>query len=128
MHKTTNALWLFPVVLNFTNLVITFSLSVFKFAIIWKFLQLGTVIFYIWLRCIWVGATVFNITFNNISAILWRTFLLVEKTRVSGENHRHVAGHWQTIYLSHNAVSSTPHLRGIRTQNISSSIWQRLNL
>jgi hypothetical protein len=30
----------------------------------------------------------FNATFNNISAILWRAVLLVEETRVPGENHR----------------------------------------
>ena len=40
----------------------------------------------------WFGwFTVFNATFNNISAILWRSVLLVEKTRVPGENH------WQTL-------------------------------
>ena len=50
---------------------------------------------------------VFNATFNNISVILWWYFLLVEETRGPGENHIHVASHWQT--LSHNVVSSTPH-------------------
>ena len=29
----------------------------------------------------------FNATFNNISAISWRSVLLVEETRVPGENH-----------------------------------------
>jgi hypothetical protein len=47
---------------------------------------------------------VFNATFNNISARLWQSVLLVEET---GENHRSVASHSQT--LSHNVVSSTPH-------------------
>ena len=46
---------------------------------------------------------VFNATFSSISAI---SVLLVEETRVSGENHRTVASHSQT--LSHNAVSITP--------------------
>ena len=32
----------------------------------------------------------FNATFNNISAILWQSVLLVEETR---ENHRPVASH-----------------------------------
>ena len=41
---------------------------------------------------------VFNATFNNISV------LLVEETRVPGENHQPVAGYWQT--LSQNVVSS----------------------
>jgi hypothetical protein len=48
----------------------------------------------------------FNDTFNNISAISWRSVLLVGETRVPGENHRPVASHWQTV--SHNVVSSTP--------------------
>jgi len=39
---------------------------------------------------------VFNATFNNISAISWRSALLVEETRVTGENHRPVTSHWQT--------------------------------
>ena len=36
---------------------------------------------------------VFNATFNNISVILWHAVLLVEETRVPGENHRPVASH-----------------------------------
>ena len=36
---------------------------------------------------------VFNATFNNISAISWWSVLLVEKTRVPGENHHPVASH-----------------------------------
>jgi len=37
----------------------------------------------------WLGvrAMVFNVTFNNISAISWRSVLLVEETGVPGENH-----------------------------------------
>ena len=50
---------------------------------------------------------VFNATFNNISVISWWSVLLVEETGVTGENHRPVTSHWQT--LSHNVVSSTPH-------------------
>jgi len=37
---------------------------------------------------------VFNATFNNISAISWRSVLLVEQTGVPGENHQPVASHW----------------------------------
>jgi len=59
----------------------------------------------------------FNATFNNISAISLRQVLLVEETRVPGENHRPAASHWQT--LSHNVVSSTPRLSSIRTHNVS---------
>jgi hypothetical protein len=53
---------------------------------------------------VWI--IVFNATFNNISALLWRSDLLVEETGVLAENHRPVASHWQT--LSHNVVSSIP--------------------
>jgi hypothetical protein len=38
---------------------------------------------------------VFNATFNNISVISWRSFLLAEETREPGENPRPVACHWQ---------------------------------
>ena len=37
----------------------------------------------------------FNDTFNNILVILWRSVLLVKKTRVPGENDRSVASHGQ---------------------------------
>jgi hypothetical protein len=53
---------------------------------------------------------VFNATFNNISVISWRSVLLVEETVGPAENYRPVASHWQS--LSHNVVSSTPHLIG----------------
>ena len=35
----------------------------------------------------WFGFMVFNVTFNNISAISWRSVLLVEETGVPVENH-----------------------------------------
>jgi hypothetical protein len=50
---------------------------------------------------------VFNATFSNISAISWRSVLLMKETGVAGEYHRPVASNWQT--LSHNVVSSTLH-------------------
>ena len=59
---------------------------------------------------------VFNTIFNNISVILWQLVLLVKKTGIPGESHRHVASHLQT--LSHNVVSSTTRLRGVRTGNV----------
>jgi hypothetical protein len=40
-----------------------------------------------------VRVVVFNATFNNISVISWRSVLLVEETRVPGENHRSAASH-----------------------------------
>ena len=63
-----------------------------------------------------VKAMLFNAAFNNISAISWRSVLLVAETGVPEENHRPVANHWHT--LSHNVVSSTPRLNGNRTHNI----------
>jgi hypothetical protein len=36
----------------------------------------------------------FNATFSNISAISWRPVLVVEETRVPGENHRPWASSW----------------------------------
>jgi hypothetical protein len=51
-----------------------------------------------------------NATFNNISV------LLVEETGLPGENHRSAASRWQ---ISHNVVSSTPRLSGIRTLSVS---------
>jgi len=53
---------------------------------------------------------VLNATLNNILAISWRSVLLVEET---GENHPH----WES--LSHNVVSSTPRLSGIRNHSFS---------
>jgi hypothetical protein len=41
---------------------------------------------------------VFYATFNNIAVISWRSVLLVEETRISVENIRPVASHWQTLY------------------------------
>ena len=43
---------------------------------------------------------VFNAIFNNISAISWRSVLLVEETEVPGENNRPDANHRQTDVLS----------------------------
>jgi hypothetical protein len=61
-----------------------------------------------------VMSMMLNAWYSNISAITWRSVLLVDET---GENHRPVASLGQT--LSHNVVSSTPRLSEIRTQNIS---------
>ena len=40
---------------------------------------------------LFVCLMVFNATFNNISAISWRSLMLVEETWGPGENHRPVA-------------------------------------
>ena len=59
-----------------------------------------------WICIIEKGVIVFITTFNNISVISWQSVLMVEETRIHGENHRPAICHWQT--LSHNVVSSTP--------------------
>jgi len=64
-----------------------------------------------------VSVRVFYTTFNNILVISWRSVLLVEEARIPGENHQPAASHWPT--LSHNVASSTSHLSGIRTHNVS---------
>ena len=43
------------------------------------------------------GAMVLNATLNNMSVISWRLVLLVEETRGSWENHRHVANNRHTL-------------------------------
>jgi hypothetical protein len=47
----------------------------------------------LWLVWFGFGFVVFNATFNNISVISWLSVLLVEETRVPGENHRSSAIH-----------------------------------
>jgi len=44
---------------------------------------------------------------------IFQSYRIVVVSFISGENHRPVASHWQT--LSHNVVSSTSRLSGIRT-------------
>ena len=56
---------------------------------------------------------VFNATFNNISAISWRSVLLVEETGGPRENHPPVASHRQI--LSHNVLHLA--MIEIRTHN-----------
>jgi hypothetical protein len=70
-----------------------------------------------YLCVLWVRVMVFNAIFNNISNISWWSVFLVEEPRITGENHRPAARHWQT--LSHNIISSTPCLSGSWTHNIS---------
>jgi len=42
---------------------------------------------------------VLNATLNNISVISWQSVLMVEETRVPGENHLPVASHWHTYFI-----------------------------
>ena len=58
------------------------------------------------------GYKVFSATFNNISAILWRS-AFIEWWKLE-DLIKPPTSHKQTS-LSHNGVSSTPRLSGIRT-------------
>jgi len=53
---------------------------------------------------------------TELSVRLWFMFM-VEETGVPRENHRPAVSHQQT--LSHNVVSCTPRLSGIRTHNVN---------
>jgi hypothetical protein len=66
---------------------------------------------------------VFNATFNNISAISWRSILLVEETGVPWENHWPAASHGQT--LSHNDIEYTSPERDSNSQNVyQTQVWR----
>jgi hypothetical protein len=66
----------------------------------------------LWFVCWWLTPLS-----TLISVISWRSVKLVEETGVPRENHRPVTSHWQPF--SHNVVSSTPRLSGVRTHNVS---------
>ena len=52
---------------------------------------------------------VFNVTFNNISAISWQSVLLVEETGITEENHRPVASSATPYHKSQSTdVRSSP--------------------
>jgi hypothetical protein len=67
-------------------------------------------------------------TFSNISVILWGSFLLVEETKVPGENHRPFTSHWQT--LSHNIVRRTHRhaLKCLRDCEVCPSVYLMISV
>jgi hypothetical protein len=60
---------------------------------------------------------VLSATFNNISVITWQSVLLVEESKVPGENHRTAASHCQT--LTYTVISNATRLGRIRIRNVS---------
>jgi hypothetical protein len=61
---------------------------------------------------------VFNAYFNSISVIAWRSVLLVEETPGYPEKTTDLPQVTDKL-PSHNVVSSTPRLSGVRTHNAS---------
>ena len=64
-------------------------------------------------RVLGVMVMVFNATLKKYSSYIVAVSLIVGGTGVPAENHRPAVSHWQA--LSHNLVSSTPHLSEFRT-------------
>ena len=79
-------------------------------------------------RCVWWGVVygmVFNVTYNNMSVISWRSILFGGGNRSTRINHRPVASYWQSVL--HNVVSSnnTSPWTGfeLRNQIYNSRFW-----
>ena len=102
--------WVIPlwslILFHILNLLtITFKLSVYNVLSILEQIKQNNnmiVIQQIKLTGSRVKFMVFIATFNNISAISWRSVLLVKETGLPTENHRSVASHLRA--LSHNVV------------------------
>jgi len=59
-----------------------------------------TYVFYTYRLIDLIDLLCFNGTFSTISAISWRTVLVVEEAGVPGENHQPWASNWKTLSLS----------------------------
>jgi hypothetical protein len=86
--------------------------------------EITPIIFYTRVSVIVNGLGLWCLTpFSTIFPVIsWRSVLLMDETRVSGENYRPAASHWQTLSL--NVVSSTP--RHERDSHSQLKWWQIL--
>ena len=89
-----SSIWLllYLIYLNFTIFLTPFVRTFKLFFIFCSFFTDHTIRSYLAFHS--VCLMVFNVTFNNISVISWRSVLLVEETGGPGENHRPVASQW----------------------------------
>jgi hypothetical protein len=70
---------------------------------------------------------VFNIPYNNMSVISWRSVSFVEEIGVPGDNHRPSASHWRT--LSQNVVLNSPrHERPLSAFRSTIYTKQKINI
>jgi hypothetical protein len=75
--------------------------------------------------CLFACLMVFNVIFNTISVISWRSVLLVEETGRPGENHRPVASH--TPYSSVTFIPCwPPKFKQYQDRNICFQQYHRL--
>jgi hypothetical protein len=77
---------------------------------------------------------VFNVTFNNISVITWRSVLLVEESGEPGENHRPVGSgvkhhnrEFRIDELHHNVVCISAYYITVFVFQITNSIFVKDN-
>ena len=106
--------------LSFNNQIKEHGLTEFRWVILFLETQYTVDCYLVWwtlLINLLITLVCFDLvaTFINISAISWRSYLLVEEAGGPGENHGPAASDWQT--LSHNVVLLA--LSGSRTYNIS---------
>ena len=83
---------------NAQSYVVVFCCVSFRllFALVWSFFDWWyLIIALVSSKFFKHSAMLFNATLNNISIISWRSVVLVEETRVLGENHQPVPSHWQ---------------------------------
>ena len=100
LYKTNTFSWIFIVLAHWNKNV------VFRKSLSYQYVNIRETKWNYFLHLFRTRVMVLNPNFNNISAISWRSVLLVEETGVHGKNHRPAASHLQP--LSHYVELSTP--------------------